>query len=99
VDVSAEPPCLYRPRPLWLGSTFTDGNNAAHLVCPAHCHHGLVLLSFEICVAGEQVLGKGHTIRGLEKCDFTPIYEHFMAKKEVEKARSKEVGHSFSCCW
>ena len=40
-----------------------------------------------------QVLGKGHTIRGLEKCDFTPIYEHFMAKKEVEKARSKEVRH------
>ena len=37
------------------------------------------------------MLGKGHTIRGLEKCDFTPIYEHYMAKKEVEKARSKEV--------
>ena len=40
-----------------------------------------------------QVLGKGHTIRGLEKCDFTPIYEHFMGKKEAEKARTKEVGH------
>ncbi len=38
------------------------------------------------------MLGKGHTIRGLEKCDFTPIYEHYMAKKEADKARSKEVG-------
>ena len=42
------------------------------------------------------MLGKGHTIRGLEKCDFTPIYEHYMAKKEADKARSKEVGAATS---
>ena len=72
----------------------------------SHVHIAIHQWSSCICRASSetwltvQVLGKGHTIRGLEKCDFTPIYEHFMAKKEVEKARTKEVRllfRSMSC--
>lgn len=39
----------------------------------------------------KEVLGKGHTIRSLEKCDFSPIFEWHLKKKEAEKARTKEV--------
>jgi hypothetical protein len=39
-----------------------------------------------------QVLGKNHAIKGLDKCDFTPMYEHFMADREAKKGMSKEVG-------
>lgn len=39
----------------------------------------------------QEVLGKQHTIRCLEKCDFSPIYEWHLQKKESQKALSKEV--------
>lgn len=39
----------------------------------------------------KQVLGKGHVIQDLKKCDFTPIYEHLMAEREAKKNLSKEV--------
>ncbi len=38
-----------------------------------------------------QVLGNDHVIQCLEKCDFMPMYEHFMAEREAKKALSKEV--------
>ena len=41
--------------------------------------------------AFKQVLGKGHAIKSLDKCDFTPIYEHLMAERDAKKALSKEV--------
>lgn len=37
-----------------------------------------------------EVLGPGHRIKSLEKCDFTPIYEWHMAERERKKAMSKE---------
>ncbi|KAK9807975.1 hypothetical protein WJX73_009376 [Symbiochloris irregularis] len=37
-----------------------------------------------------QVLGKGHAVQDLKKCDFTPIYEHLMAEREAKKNLSKE---------
>lgn len=37
-----------------------------------------------------EVLGPGHTIRSLDKCDFTPIYEWHMAERERKRATSKE---------
>ena len=37
------------------------------------------------------ILGKGHVIRELRKCDFTPIYEWHMAERERKKALPKEV--------
>lgn len=37
-----------------------------------------------------EVLGTGHRIQSLEKCDFTPIYEWHMAERERKKALSKE---------
>ena len=40
----------------------------------------------------QQVLGKHHVIKGLEKCNFRPMYEHFMAEREAKKALDKEVG-------
>jgi len=30
-------------------------------------------------------------IKGLKKCDFTPMYDHAMAEREKKKALSKEV--------
>lgn len=36
------------------------------------------------------LLGKGHTIRSLAKCDFRPILEHLKADKERKKAMTKE---------
>jgi DNA topoisomerase-1 len=39
------------------------------------------------------VLGKQHVIKGLDKCDFTPIYNHLMAERDKKKAMSKEVRH------
>ena len=41
--------------------------------------------------AFKPILGKGHIIRDLKKCDFTPIYEHHMAEREAKKALPKEV--------
>ena len=41
--------------------------------------------------AFERILGKGHKIKSLEKCDFRPIYEHLMAERELKKALPKEV--------
>ena len=38
----------------------------------------------------KEVLGRGHQIKSLEKCDFTPIYEWHMAERETKKAMSKE---------
>ena len=37
------------------------------------------------------ILGKGHVIQSLKKCDFTPIYEWHMAERERKKALPKEV--------
>jgi DNA topoisomerase-1 len=37
------------------------------------------------------VLGKNHVIKGLEKCDFTPIYDHLMAERDKKKLMTKEV--------
>lgn len=39
-----------------------------------------------------QVLGKNHVIKSLEKCDFTPIYDHLMAERDKKKNMTKEVG-------
>eukprot|EP00775_Hariotina_reticulata_P011328 gene11328-11478_t len=38
----------------------------------------------------KEVLGKNHIIKGLDKCDFTPIYDHLMAERDKKKAMSKE---------
>ena len=38
-----------------------------------------------------KVLGPGHVIRDLQKCDFTPIYNHLMAEREAKKGLAKEV--------
>jgi DNA topoisomerase-1 len=43
-----------------------------------------------------QVLGKNHVIKSLEKCDFTPIYDHLMAERDKKKALTKEVRSSSS---
>lgn len=37
------------------------------------------------------VLGKGHIIQSLERCDFTPIYDHLMAERDRKKTMTKEV--------
>lgn len=42
----------------------------------------------------KEVLGKNHVIKGLDKCDFTPIYEYLMADREKKKNMTKEVGHA-----
>jgi DNA topoisomerase-1 len=39
----------------------------------------------------KEVLGKGHKIQSLDKCDFRPIYEHLMADRERKKNLPKEV--------
>merc|ERR1711959_142502 len=38
----------------------------------------------------KKVLGKDHTIKTLEKCDFTPIWEWHLAEKEKKKQMTKE---------
>ncbi|KXZ56848.1 hypothetical protein GPECTOR_1g765 [Gonium pectorale] len=38
----------------------------------------------------QEVLGKKHVIKSLEKCDFTPIYDWHMAQREAKKSMSKE---------
>lgn len=38
----------------------------------------------------KEVLGPGHKIKSLDKCDFTPIYEWHMAEREKKKQMSKE---------
>ncbi|PNW85267.1 hypothetical protein CHLRE_03g178600v5 [Chlamydomonas reinhardtii] len=38
----------------------------------------------------KEVLGKGHVIKDLKKCDFTPIYDWHMAQREAKKGISKE---------
>ena len=40
------------------------------------------------------ILGKGHVIQSLKKCDFSPIYEWHMAEREKRKALDKEVRHA-----
>ena len=40
--------------------------------------------------AMKKVLGKDHTIKTLEKCDFTPIWEWHLAEKEKKKQTTKE---------
>lgn len=42
----------------------------------------------------KEVLGRNHVIKGLAKCDFTPMYEYFMAQREAKKGMSKEVGRA-----
>ncbi len=37
------------------------------------------------------MLGPGHVIKSLEKCDFTPIFNHFNVLKEEKKNMTKEV--------
>lgn len=37
------------------------------------------------------MLGRGHVIKDLAKCDFTPIYDHLMAERDKKKALTKEV--------
>lgn len=39
----------------------------------------------------KEVLGKGHVIKGLDKCDFTPIYDWHIAQRDAKKNISKEV--------
>ena len=36
-----------------------------------------------------QVLGKNHVIKGLDKCNFTPIYDALMADREAKKNVTK----------
>ena len=38
-----------------------------------------------------EVLGPKHVIRGLDKCDFTPIYDWFMAEREKKKTLPREA--------
>ncbi len=38
-----------------------------------------------------EVLGKGHVVKGLDKADFTPIYDWFMAEREKKKTLPKEA--------
>lgn len=45
----------------------------------------------------KEVLGKNHVIQGLEKCDFTAIYEHLMAEREKKKLMTKEVRCRGAC--
>lgn len=46
-----------------------------------------------------QILGKDHVIKGLQKCDFTPMYDHAMAEREKKKSLSKEVSFCLYCLW
>jgi DNA topoisomerase-1 len=41
------------------------------------------------------VLGSGHTIKSLDKCDFTPIHQHVVAERDAKKALPKEVHPEF----
>lgn len=47
----------------------------------------------------KEVLGKNHVIKGLDKCDFTPIYDHLMAEREKKKSMTKEVGLKAAPGW
>jgi len=38
-----------------------------------------------------EVLGAGHVIKSLEKCDFTPIYDWHAAERDKKKNMTKEV--------
>ena len=38
-----------------------------------------------------KLLGKNHTIKDLDRCDFTPIYEWHLQEKEKKKQMSSEV--------
>mgnify|MGYP002776877107 FL=1 len=44
----------------------------------------------------KKILGPGHVIQRLDRCDFTPIYEWHLAEKEKKKQMSSEVRESFS---
>ena len=39
----------------------------------------------------QEVLGKNHTIKSLDKCDFTPMFDWHMAEREKKKTITKEV--------
>ena len=39
----------------------------------------------------KEVLGPGHVIKSLDKCDFTPMFDQFKAAWEKKKAEPKEV--------
>ena len=36
------------------------------------------------------MLGKNHIVKSLDKCNFTPIYDYFMAEREAKKNITKE---------
>ena len=44
------------------------------------------------------VLGSGHTIKSLDKCDFKPIWEHVVAERDAKKALPKEVVPTLLSC-
>lgn len=65
------------------------------LRCVAYCGQRLfaaTAFAVSVCLLWWQVLGKQHVIKSLDKCDFTPIYDHLMAERDKKKAMSKEVG-------
>ena len=49
--------------------------------------------------AFKDVLGKGHVIKSLDKCDFRPMYEHFMAEREAKKLLPKDVSKCSPSVW
>lgn len=62
--------------------------------CPASHADGLPGAYGMLCYAASccaQVLGKNHVIKTLDKCDFTPIYDHLMAERDKKKNMTKEV--------
>jgi hypothetical protein len=47
----------------------------------------------------KEVLGEKHVVTDLSKCDFTDIYNHFMAERDKKKNMSKEVGARWFLFW
>jgi len=45
-----------------------------------------------------QLLGKNHSIKKFELCDFTPIYEWHLREKEKKKQMTSEVTACEICC-
>ena len=43
-----------------------------------------------------KLLGKNHVIQGLEKCDFTPIYDWYQKEKDKKKQMTTEVSWCLS---
>jgi DNA topoisomerase-1 len=46
----------------------------------------------------KEVLGPGHVIKGLDKCNFKPIYDHLQAERERKKNLTKEVRQGVCVC-